>query len=119
MSRPQKSRRICQLPTASEFSPNHQVSADFVNLTLDEFEVVRLIDHLGLTQNQCAIQMHVARTTVQAIYDNARWKISVALVEGKRLVIQGGSYHVCPSAQGCCGKSCEHHPCQKDVPSQK
>lgn len=111
MARPPKSRRICQMPTTSEFSPKHQTSLEYVTLGIDEFEVIRLIDQLGLNQSECANQMHVARTTVQAIYDSARKKIAEALVDGKTLVIQGGSYHVCPSAQSCCGKGCNKRQC--------
>ena len=50
---------------------------------MDEYEAVRLIDLLGLTQEECAAQMNVARTTVQAIYDSAREKLARMLAEGR------------------------------------
>jgi predicted Fe-Mo cluster-binding NifX family protein len=61
-------------------------------MTLDEFETIRIIDHQSKTQEQCAADMNVARTTVTAIYDSARKKLAAALVEGKRIVISGGNY---------------------------
>ena len=41
-------------------------------MTVDEYEAIRLIDLLGFTQEECAKQMSVARTTVQGIYAEAR-----------------------------------------------
>ena len=59
-------------------------------MTVDEFEALRLLDDVGLTQEACANRMHIARTTVTAIYDSARKKVADALVYGKRLLITGG-----------------------------
>ncbi len=95
MARPFKQRRVCELPATSAFVPNTLGSAETVEMTIDEYEVIRLIDHLKLTQNECAQQMNVARTTVQSIYDSARSKIADAIVNGKKLVIQGGNYSLC------------------------
>ena len=61
-------------------------------MSLDEFETIRLIDYQSKTQEQCAQEMNVARTTVTAIYDTARKKLAQALVEGRRIVISGGNY---------------------------
>ncbi len=61
---------------------------------LDEFETIRLLDHEGLTQEECAGRMGVARTTVTAMYDSARKKLACAIVEGKRLCIAGGNIRI-------------------------
>ena len=92
MPRPQKSRRICCYPDYWSFAPDHDNANDTIIMTLDEFETIRLIDHQSKTQEQCAADMNVARTTVTAIYDSARKKLAAALVEGKRIVISGGNY---------------------------
>ena len=92
MSRPQKKRRIGCYPDFWSFAPDSDAPTDTVTLTLDEFEAIRLIDYRSGTQEECAREMNVARTTVTAIYDNARKKLARALVEGKRIVISGGEY---------------------------
>ena len=113
MPRPQKCRRICAMPGCMAFAPCEAegVKAQDVVMTLDEYESIRLIDLLDLTQEEAARQMCVARTTVQAVYDGARRKLAEALVGGKMLVIQGGSYELCPHAQECCGRDCTGAGC--------
>lgn len=66
-----------------------------IKMGLDEYEAIRLIDLLGMTQEECAAQMKVARTTVTGIYENARQKIAQALVLGKPLMIEGGHCQIC------------------------
>lgn len=96
MARPHKYRRVCCMPRHKEFSCN-QASESMIVLNVDEYETVRLIDYLGMTQEQCAARMGVARGTVQSLYDMARTKISRFLVEGTSLKISGGSYEICTS----------------------
>lgn len=91
MPRPQKCRRICGYPDYWVFTPDEGENGTVV-LTLDEFETIRLIDHLGRTQEEAAEGMQVARTTVTSIYDSARKKLADALVNGKEIRISGGNY---------------------------
>lgn len=93
MPRPQKCRRICSYPDYWSFSPEDG-KAETVNITLDEYEALRLIDWMGNTQEEAADEMQVARTTVTAIYDSVRKKIADALVNGKKIVFCGGSYRL-------------------------
>ena len=88
MPRPQKSRRICCYPDYWSFAPDQDIANDTVTMTLDEFETIRLIDHSGKTQEQCANEMNVARTTVTAIYDSA----SAFSAAGMALVSKNGLY---------------------------
>ena len=90
MPRPIRCRRIEQLPVYRSFSPDDIAAAENVQMTVDEFEALRLLDDEGLTQEACAARMNIARTTVTAIYDSARRKVADALVHGKRLLITGG-----------------------------
>ncbi len=90
MPRPVRCRRIERLPVFRSFSPDDADTRESVRMTVDEFEALRLLDDEGLTQEACASRMHVARTTVTAIYDSARRKVADALVRGKRLLIAGG-----------------------------
>lgn len=112
MPRPCKCRRICRLPTSFRFGPLGTDSGEEIPLTLDEYETLRLIDLLGYTQEECAAQMGVARTTVQAVCTVARRKVADALVNGRRLHIRGGHYTLCPKARECsgdCRRQCPHH----------
>ena len=103
MARPKKCRRICFLPREREFVPAG-TSGGEVARTLDELETLRLLDVEGLTQEQCARQMGVARATAALIYDGARAKVAQALVYGKTLRIAGGDVTVCEHAGRCCGR---------------
>ncbi len=82
MSRPRKCRKVCRLPAVREFLPAADVLC-FIQLTVDEYESIRLIDKEGFSQKECAGYMQVARTTVRTIYNSARSKLADALVGGK------------------------------------
>lgn len=96
MPRPIKKRRVCSLPDTISFKPVHENDEineeDAVIMTLDEYEVIRLLDYKGLTQEEAAVLMAVARTTVQSIYSEGRKKIATAIVESKPLMIKGGNF---------------------------
>lgn len=106
MGRPQRQRRICSQPDYTGFSPEEAPESETVILTLDEFEVIRLVDLEKRTHEQCARQMEISRTTVTEIYESAREKIADGLVNGKRLEISGGSYRFCDGGSECCGQGC-------------
>ena len=112
MPRPTKWRRVCCLPESNVFGPlgSPLKSTDIVHMTVDEYETIRLIDIEGYTQEECAGQMNVARTTVQGIYNDARKKLAESLVNGKMLVIKGGEYRICEGKEEhCrCGGCCKH-----------
>lgn len=105
MARPRKCRRVCAHPRCTSFKPC-KGDASVVTMTLDEYEVIRLIDLEGLTQEQCAKQMEVARTTVQAIYASARKTLAQCIVEGHPLQIGGGDVRICEHPHPSCGKCC-------------
>ena len=90
MPRPVRCRRIERMPVYRSFSPDDAPETGTVFMTVDEYEALRLMDCEGLTQEACAARMNIARTTVTAIYENARRKVADALVNGKRLLITGG-----------------------------
>lgn len=122
MPKPQKCRRICQKPKFLHFSSNDSQSTTTIQLTLDEFEVIRLVDLEKKTHKECAELMDISRTTVTEIYDTARWKLAHALVNGQSLTIGGGNYRLCDgSALGYCKKKCTQHneysACSKHNPS--
>lgn len=96
MPRPRKCRRVCCLPGTADFVPvNGAGGKEPVILSVDEYETIRLIDKEGLSQEECGVQMEVARTTVQQMYTDARKKVADALVDGRPLQIRGGRYRLC------------------------
>ncbi|HOV40285.1 MAG TPA: DUF134 domain-containing protein [Oscillospiraceae bacterium] len=114
MPRPRKWRKICCLPESSRFGPLDVSANDTVTMTVDEYETIRLIDLNGFTQEQCAVQMNISRTTVQGIYDSARKKLAMSLVSGKVLLIEGGEYRICNGNEtGCCQDECRWRKCNK------
>lgn len=108
MPRPRKRRRVCCLPNSNRFGPlNNKVKREhFINMTVDEYETIRLIDLKRFTQEECSKQMNIARTTVQGIYNNARKKLAESLVNGKILKIEGGDYKLCNGSQKYCDDGC-------------
>lgn len=114
MSRPRKCRRVCGMPQANDFAPSSggQI-AEIVLMTIDEYETIRLIDLAEYTQEECAEQMHVARTTVQGIYNEARKKLADALVNGKTLSIEGGDFALCEGKVVPCQRKCADLCCRK------
>jgi predicted DNA-binding protein (UPF0251 family) len=105
MARPRKWRKVCNLPESNRFGPiNAAISPDYcITMTVDEYETIRLIDLEGFSQEECATQMNIARTTVQGIYTSARKKLAESLVNGKGLRIEGGDYKLCDGLEESCG----------------
>ena len=95
-------------PQYESFSPEEcPRESEAVTLTLDEYEVIRLVDLEKKTHEQCAAQMDISRTTVTEIYETARGKIARCIVLGQRLVIAGGNYRLCEGREHTrCGKCC-------------
>lgn len=107
MPRPPRCRRICGAPQVDTFYPNGRKDAEPILLTLDEYEVIRLVDLEQQTHEQCAAQMDISRSTVQEIYESARRKIAASLVYGKPLRITGGNYRICKGQESShCGRCC-------------
>ena len=106
MSRPRKWRRVCCLPESNLYGPLNatNINRENVVMTVEEYETIRLIDLDGMTQEECAERMNVARTTVQKIYNDARFKMAELLVNGCVLKIEGGDYRLCDAEEpmyGC------------------
>ena len=51
----------------------------------DEYEVLRLIDYLGLDQEEAGKRMGVSRGTVWRLLQSARKKLVSTIVEGREL----------------------------------
>lgn len=96
------------MPENTRFGPLNltKENIDRVQMTVDEYETIRLIDLEGFTQEECSTQMNIARTTVQGIYVKARKKLADSIVNGKVLLIEGGEYQLCSGLGNECGRGC-------------
>ncbi|MCR5778021.1 MAG: DUF134 domain-containing protein [Lachnospiraceae bacterium] len=94
MPRPKRRRRICEYPDFWSFLPEGASGCETVLLMLDELETIRMIDYDKKTQEECAAAMGVSRATVTSIYENARYKIADAILNGKRIRMTGGCYRI-------------------------
>lgn len=97
MARPRKNRIVNAMPGSEGLVPlgysSHGCNGR-VTMTVDEYEAIRLIDFLGLTQEECAERMQISRPTVTNICESARFKLADALVNEKLLLIEGGCYDI-------------------------
>jgi uncharacterized protein len=105
MARKEKPRTVCS--DQKRFLYARSNNDAWIEVTLDEFETIRLIDYEHLTQQECAHMMKIARTTVQAIYERARYKLAEALLHEKSICVQGGTYRLCdhPKSEMHCLKN--------------
>ncbi len=108
MVRPIKRRRVCTLPDQDTFGPVKGEHTEIVYMSIENYETIRLMDYVGLTQEQTANVMGVARSTVQRMYDEARKMIADSLVNGKLLKIQGGNYMICSEIEEGSGHALCH-----------
>ena len=93
MPRPNKPKCVQKLPICQTYYPaGKENSCHEIVLSVEEYETLRLLDHQGMTQAQCARQMGIARATVQSLYTEARKKTARFLVEGAGLCIRGGNF---------------------------
>ena len=111
MARPRKSRRVCCLPDSNLFGPLNSSERfnEFILMTVEEYETIRLMDLEGLNQEESAEIMGVARSTIQRIYEDARKKIAESLVKGKVLRIEGGDFELCNTDKSCGSGFCHRH----------
>ena len=79
MARPGKTRCVGSMPRCVRFAASGSPRTG-INLSVEEFETIRLMDYSGMTQAECAVQMQVSRATVQSLYTQARKKVARFLV---------------------------------------
>ncbi|MGM0432872.1 MAG: DUF134 domain-containing protein [Spirochaetota bacterium] len=107
MARPKKERVVQCPPQFSSFKPagiGRRV-LERINLSLDEYEAVRLADYDQKEHMEAAELMGISRPTFTRLLESAHTKIAVFLAEGKALYIEGGSVHFDSNVYRClhCG----------------
>jgi uncharacterized protein len=95
MPRPKNNRIVHEPPLFSEFKPIgiRVQSLEQIDLTLDEFEALRLADHLNLSHEEAAAEMEISRSTFTRLIDKARGKMAEFIIKGRVLNIEGGNIH--------------------------
>jgi predicted DNA-binding protein (UPF0251 family) len=96
MVRPKKHRWVCCEPSVTFFKPRGipLTKLQEVCLAVEELEAVRLKDLEGLDQEPAAAKMGISQPTLHRTVVAAHRKIADALVNGKALRIEGGTYVV-------------------------
>jgi predicted DNA-binding protein (UPF0251 family) len=94
MPRPRKARLVQGGPMANVFKPLGipARSLEEVVLPVEGLEALRLCDLDKLDQETAAARMNVSRQTFGRVLAEARGSVSEALVMGKMIRIQGGTY---------------------------
>ena len=109
MPRPKKDRLVGHPPLFTDFKPAgiRRKALETIILTLDEYEAIRLTDHLNLEHSQAAEKMEISRPTFTRLIEHARSKIAQFLIEGKHLSIEGGNIHFRGNIYKCekCGNT--------------
>jgi uncharacterized protein len=109
MPRPFICRRINCNPGADYFKPRGipMSALEEVNLSMDEFEAIRLADFESLYQEQAAEKMKISRQTFGNIINSAHKKVAEVLIKAKALKIEGGVYTMAGMKKfRCC--DCDH-----------
>ena len=107
MRGPYRKRRVQLPPNFQNFKPSG-IPRKFLkalNLSIDEYEAIRLADYEGLEHQKAAEYMAISRPTFTRLIDKARHKIARAIVDGMELVIEGGNVEFANRLRRCrkCG----------------
>ena len=94
MPRPKHCRRIQFEPGVTYFKPAGIRITDLeeVLLHFEEYEAIRLIDLEEIDQEQAGKKMQISQPTLSRLLKSARKKIAEAVIQGKAIKIEGGSY---------------------------
>lgn len=93
MVRPKRFRQILEEPQIRCFKPYSKEKISqikSIEITLDEFEAIRLRDYKSIKQNKAAKIMDISQPTFHRILNSGREKIAKALIEGQNIQIKGG-----------------------------
>ncbi|MBN2379116.1 DUF134 domain-containing protein [candidate division WOR-3 bacterium] len=103
MPRPRKYRFIQGEFGIGYFGPKGIPMSEMeqVVLSQEEVEALRLVDLGGMYHEQAAEIMGVSRPTFGRVLQSARSKLTDALINGKSVRVEGGSYMIGARHSGC------------------
>uniref|UniRef100_A0A7C4AC68 UPF0251 protein ENR59_03650 n=1 Tax=Fundidesulfovibrio putealis TaxID=270496 RepID=A0A7C4AC68_9BACT len=126
MPRPRKRRCLGEAPPATMYKPQGVPMGRLKGVVLpaEGFEALRLVDALGMAQEEAAERMGVSRPTVCRILGEARAAVARALANGWAIRIEAGApgeegqgqdAHACRKR----GRGCAGGPRDEDAPDEK
>lgn len=94
MSRRKKTRIVQGPPMFKQFKPTGVPTRILkrINISVGEYESLRLADYEGLSHQEAAKKMKISRPTFSRLIEKARNKIATALIEGKEIFFSGGNF---------------------------
>jgi len=90
MVRPKLCRKIRFNPNALYFKPRGIPMKELKEIVLlpDEFESVKLVDMMEISQEESAGKMQISQPTLSRILKSARGKIADAIINGKAIKLE-------------------------------
>jgi len=106
MPRPRKCRFIGLKPNITYFKPRGIPirHLEEIDLTFEEVESLRLHEIDGLMEEQACKKMGVSRSTFHRILTSTQKKVALAVVKGKAIKIEGGTYQIGRGRRHRCGR---------------
>ena len=108
MRGPYRKRRVEMPPRFGHFKPAGVPKRflERIDLTVDEFEAIRLADYEQLEHLEASEKMNISRSTFSRLVERARQKLASVIIEGKELVIDGGNIDFVNTLHHCrdCGE---------------
>jgi predicted DNA-binding protein (UPF0251 family) len=111
VARPPKQRIVHYHPRVTLYKPQGipRRFLQTVVLKVDQLEALRLADHEGASHEEAAAKLNVSRATFGRIVEAARKSVAEALLQGKAILIQGGTYAMAAERAFYCPRCrCEH-----------
>lgn len=107
MRRPYRKRRVNQPPCFKNFKPSGipRKMLKTQNITIDEYEAIRLADYESMEHLEASEKMAISRPTFTRLIEKARHKIAKAIIDGMELVVEGGNIEFQNTLRRCqdCG----------------
>lgn len=96
MPRPRLLRKVFLEPNVTYFKPVgvRMIDLEEIVLTVDEFEAIRLKDLEEMGQDKAAEKMEISQPTFHRLVSSARKKLANAIVNGKSIKIEGGTFRL-------------------------
>lgn len=103
MRKAYRRRRVETLPLVQNYKPVGipRKLLKKTQITLDEYEAIRLADYLQLEHESAARKMQISRPTFTRLIQKARHQISRSIIEGTELVIAGGNVDMVHTRHHC------------------